>query len=90
MRAVRIAVMLVVAAPLVWGCGQSPECRDYVACQRAYDDDVVVDDFDVDGRCWQGVLQTAQQCTQRCIAAREALAQLPDAPAECRDDDAGP
>lgn len=63
-------------------CGPSEECQRYVACQEAYDPDVATTPYEDGGSCW-GTLQTSQACTAQCLAALDALAQLPDAPAAC-------
>jgi hypothetical protein len=43
-----VLVVLLAALVVVAGC-PSQECRDYVACQRAYDDDVEVTRYDEGG-----------------------------------------
>lgn len=65
-------------------CGPSEECRRYVECQQAYDPNVSTAPWDEGGSCWS-TLQTSQRCTAQCIAALDALAQIPDAPAACVD-----
>ena len=66
---------------LAAGC-PSQECRDYVACQRAYDDSVVVTAYEEGGACW-GNLQTSQLCTAQCKEALAALQEVPSPPPEC-------
>lgn len=73
-------VVLLLLAP---ACAPSQECIDYVACQKAYDDEVVTADYEAGGACWGLSLQTADACTAQCIVALDALAQLPDPPSEC-------
>jgi hypothetical protein len=75
----RFVVVVVVAFA---GCGPSQECRDYVACQQAYDPNVDVKDYDERGVCWS-LPSTARDCTAQCREALIALQQTPNAPSVC-------
>ncbi len=71
-------------------CGPSPECRSYVQCQQAVDEnaagiDVDVSAFDDGGSCW-ALPESARACTAICVQALAALRELPDPPAACVDD----
>jgi hypothetical protein len=88
MTARSVAVVTVVAfavVTVVAGCGQTSECRAYVACQRAVDDDVDVAAWDEAGTCWQQSARVAAVCSAQCRAALDTLRGLPDAPAVCNE-----
>ena len=93
LRAVAFAaVVVVVVAVVLTGCGPSDACRRYVACQKAFDPSVDVAPYDNGGSCWL-TLQTADACTAQCKEALAALAATPGAPAACganAETDAGP
>lgn len=86
MRLLAVGVVVTWVALVGAGC-PSEECRDYVACQKAYDatggaDPVDVSVYEDGGACW-GNLQSSQLCTAQCKEALAALAALENAPAEC-------
>ncbi len=80
-----VGVTLLVTATLAGACGPSPECRAFVACQRAVDDDLDVTAWDEGGVCWQASAGVAATCTAQCREALAALQEIPDAPAACFD-----
>jgi hypothetical protein len=83
-RAVLFTVVAVATVHAA-GCGPSPECRAYVDCQRAVDDDVDVAAWDEGGSCWAQSARVAATCSAQCRAALDALRALPDAPSVCNE-----
>jgi hypothetical protein len=86
-RVVRVVTTCLIGGVVasVVGCGPSAECRAYVECQRAVDDDVDVAAWDEGGTCWQQSPRVAAECTAQCRVALDALRALPDAPPVCND-----
>jgi hypothetical protein len=82
-----VRLLAVLFVLLIAACGPSQECRDYVACQLAYDPSVEEDllDYKDDGRCWNN-LQSAQLCTAQCREALVALREVSSPPPECLGD----
>jgi hypothetical protein len=76
------AVLFVLAAGLSLGCGPSPECKQYINCQKAYDATVDTSAYGDGGACWT-TLETADACTAQCKEATAAIAATPGAPAAC-------
>lgn len=87
MRPLALATLVLAAgfvAVFAAGC-PSQECRDYVACQIAYDDSVDVARYQDGGACW-ATLQASQLCTAQCKEALTALSEVPSPPPECTAD----
>ncbi|MBM4280992.1 MAG: hypothetical protein FJ137_09595 [Deltaproteobacteria bacterium] len=78
-------VAVLVTVTLTGACGPTPECRAFVACQRAVDDDVDLTTWDEGGACWRSSAGVAATCTAQCQEALAALQEIPDAPAACFD-----
>ena len=75
-------VLFVLAIPVTSACAPTPECKQYVACQKAYDASVDTSAYGDGGSCWT-TLQTANACTAQCKEATAAIAATPQAPAAC-------
>lgn len=78
-----VLVLASLATLALTACGpvQSPECAQYLECQRAIDSEQgtssaegVEASYGEAGTCWTDSAEHAQNCTEACVAALDARA----------------